>query len=269
MDRFTKEELWRGLRTNALGRNAVLLDTIDSTNLEARRKLDTNLPHGAVFIAGRQTGGRGRRGRHWVSEPGCGLWMTVVLKPFMALEEMQKLTLLIGLAVCQAVVNLTAGALKPAIKWPNDVLAGGRKLCGILCESAADSAGQRMVIAGIGVNTRTPSAGYGEAAPIAISVEEASGQPVGRLRLAAEILNQMELLLDGWQADGFTSVAAGYREYMVPAGTPVEIIDGERRRLGHIDALDDGGALLVRLQNGVVERVISGEISIRSVGDHV
>ncbi len=264
MDLFAAQQLQSLLNTEFLGRNAILLVSVDSTNSQARRGLADGLPHGAVFIAGEQTGGRGRRGRQWVSEPGCGLWMTVVLEPFMAAEEMQKLTLLIGLAVCRAVESLT-GYDGLAIKWPNDVLAEGKKLCGILCESALDQNGKRMVIAGVGVNTRTPTMGYGEAALVATSIEAATGRTVDRLVLAAAILGQMEMLLDGWQTEGFAGVAEGYRRYMLPEGTPVVIMDGQKQEFAAIEGLDDDGALLVRLQTGGMRRIISGEISVRGV----
>ncbi len=267
MNPFTGRRLQSLLNTAVLGRIATLLEVVDSTNSEARRRLADGLPHGAVFIAGSQTGGRGRRGRQWVSEPGCGLWMTVVLEPFMAVEELQKLTLLIGLAVCRAVQSST-GYANLAIKWPNDVLAGGKKLCGILCESALDQNGKRMVIAGVGVNTRTPAAGYGQAASVATSIEDASGLVVDRLELAAEILAQMETLLGEWQAEGFAAVAGEYRRFMLPQGTPVTIADGQRQESGTLEGLDDDGALLVRMESGALRRIISGEISVRGVNGY-
>lgn len=269
MNPFSQDELAERLKTKTLGRNAVFLDTVDSTNSEARRMLETSCPDGTVIIAAQQTAGRGRRGRRWVSAPGCGLWLTAVIRPFMPLEEMQKLTLLIGLAVCKAVEQNTGGAARPMIKWPNDVLIGGRKLSGILCESAMDGAGERRIIAGIGVNTGTPEMGYGDADGVAISLAEAVGEPIGRLPLAAEILNETELLLESWHAESFAVIARDYRQYMMPAGTVVEISDGISKMRGSIEALDDGGVLIVRMDTGNVERIISGEISVRGVAGNV
>lgn len=269
MDILSVKDLNSKLDTYTLGRHAVLLDTVDSTNTEARRMLEKGCVDGAVIIAARQTGGKGRRGRHWVSEAGCGLWMTAVVKPFMALEEMQKLTLLAAVAVCRAVEHVASGTVKPVIKWPNDVLVMGRKLCGILCESAMDGAGERWVIIGIGVNTKTPEAGYGEATGAAIALEQAAGKPINRVELAAAILNDMEALFTGWRSQGFSAIAAGYREYMLPAGCEVVVIDGDKRRQGRIEGLDDGGGLLVRLDTGEIEHIISGEITVRGVAGHV
>ncbi len=262
MDLFTQAELDANLTTRFLGRHAVLMESVDSTNAEARRMALSGCPDGAVVVAEAQTAGRGRRGRRWVSEPGVGLWMSFVIAPFMPPEELQKLTLAAGLAVCRAAERCTEGAARSVIKWPNDVLLEGRKLCGILCESAEDRSGRRFVVAGIGVNTRRPRSGWNEAARRAVSLEEVSGHAVPRLPLAAEILNETEKLLDAWRAEGFAGIATGYRQYMMPIGTPVTVMDGGALHAGRIEGLDDGGGLLVRLDTGVLERVISGEISV-------
>jgi BirA family biotin operon repressor/biotin-[acetyl-CoA-carboxylase] ligase len=269
MDALSLNDLYKELDTVLLGRNTVLLDTVDSTNAEARRLLDAGCADGTVVIAGTQTAGRGRRGRAWVSQAGCGLWMTAVVQAFMPVEEMQKLTLLAGLAVCLAVERCTNNIVRPVIKWPNDVLTGSRKLCGILSESAGDASGLRRAIVGIGVNTSRPAEGYGEAEGRAISIAEAANRDVPREKLAATILNNIETLLGLWQREDFSPVAALYREYMLPTGSEVIIIDGERRRLGIIEGLDDGGGLLVRLQGSGLERVISGEITLRGTDGYV
>lgn len=269
MDPFSGQELKKYLTTRVLGRRAVLLDSVDSTNAEVRRRLEKQDSGGILVIANEQTGGRGRRGRAWVSRRDCGLWMTLALKPGVPADELQKTTLLAGLAVCRAVVELTDGRLKPQIKWPNDVLSEGRKLCGILCETATDAAGERAVVMGIGVNTKTPEGGWREADPIAVSLEQASGVAIPRMRLASAILNHLEGLLDAWRAEGFAAVAAGYREYMLPPGSAISVVEGGQTRPGVIEGLDDAGGLLVRLDGGETARIVSGEISVRGVEDYV
>lgn len=269
MDELSLFELEKELDTVILGRHAVILDVVDSTNAEARRMLDVGSADGMAVFADRQTAGRGRRGRTWVSQAGCGLWMTVAVQPFMPAEEIQKLTLLAGLAVCLAVERCTEDGLKPVIKWPNDVLAGGKKLSGILSEAAVDARGKRRAIVGIGVNTCMPAEGYGEAEGRAISIAEAANRTVSRMKLAAFILNDMESLLGLWKREDFSPVAALYREYMLPVGSEVAIVDGEHRRRGVIEGLDDGGGLLVRLEGSGHERIISGEITVRGANGYV
>lgn len=269
LDEFCPQALENGLRTEKLGRNAVLLAQVDSTNAEARRRALAGEGDGTVVIASLQSAGRGRRGRHWVSEEGCGLWLTAVTQPNVSTEELQQVTLLTAVAVCRALRALTDGKLRLTIKWPNDVLTQGRKLCGILCETVTDGAGNRSTLIGVGINTRSPRMGYGDAEDIAISVQRACGREVPRLALAAALLNEMETLLSEWEMNGFAPVAAAYREFMVPKGTDVVLIDALNGKRGRIEGVDDGGALLVRLEDGAQERVISGEISVRGVGGYV
>lgn len=259
-----------GLATRALGRVLHRLYTVDSTNLEVRRRLAAGEPDGFAVVAGEQTAGRGRRGRQWVSETGCGLWLSLAVRPQVPAGELQKLTLLTAAAVSAALARCTGGALRPVIKWPNDILAGagGGKLCGILCESVVSGDGPQCAVVGIGVNTRTPAGGWGGGVRAA-SVEGASGVPVCPDRLAAEILNGMEALVDRWGAEGFGPVAGMYRQWMLAPGSAVRFGEGDAAREGLIEGLDEGGGLLIRLGNGDVARVISGEISVRGVEGNV
>jgi BirA family biotin operon repressor/biotin-[acetyl-CoA-carboxylase] ligase len=195
--------------------------------------------------------------------------MTFFVKPCLPPEEMQRMTLAAGIAACRAVKNETGGVVKPVIKWPNDVLVQGRKLCGILSESAEDSVGALHALIGIGLNTRTPSAGWGGAEGIAISLEQAAGRIIPRMKLAASILNNMEELLDIESVGGFSAISQEYRQHMLPAGSLIVVIDKEKRRRGRIEGLDDGGGLLVRLDTGEIERIVSGEITVRGANGYV
>jgi BirA family transcriptional regulator, biotin operon repressor / biotin---[acetyl-CoA-carboxylase] ligase len=268
MDELSRQKLTSFLSATTLVRRLVVKDTVDSTNAEARRFMGRDPAEGLVVIASEQTGGRGRRGRTWVSRHGCGLWMTAVVKPDVPPDELQKCTLLAGLAVCRSIVLLAGGEPRPVIKWPNDVLIKGKKLCGILCETAAGP-DEQVVLIGIGVNTKTPAEGWGEADGVAISLEQAFGKTISRMHLAAAILNQLQELLDIWHSAGFPAIAAGYREFMLPPGSAVNVVDGEKRGQGTIERLDDGGGLLVRLASGETNRIISGEISVGGVEGYV
>lgn len=310
MDELAAAELIRNLGTRTLGRRAVMLDTVDSTNLEVRRLLEQSVAEGVAVIADRQTLGRGRRGRQWVSEAGCGLWMSLGVKPCVPQEQMQQMTLAVGVAVCKAIEAVTDNAARPIIKWPNDIIVEGKKLCGILCESvstlplspASDtplergtssnptnqaaapfaslrrevprrgggSAQEWFIVVGIGVNTRKPRSGWGEAEGIAISLEDAAGRIVPRTELAAAILNELEPLLDSMRTGGFAAIAAEYRKRMLPVGSAVIVVDGATNpRCGRIEGVEDSGTLLVRLESGELERIVSGEISLRGVSGYV
>ncbi len=251
------------LTPGGLCRRAVFLEEVNSTNTYARGLLDEPGADGTAVLATRQTGGRGRRGRQWLSEDSCGLYLSFLFRPALPLEELQRLTLAVGVAVCRAVEHTLPACITPTIKWPNDVLLNGRKLCGILCESANDSIGRRHVIVGVGVNTRTPTSGFGELATIATSLEAMGAEVPPRAVLAAWILNELADLMARWQAEGFGVVAAAYRPYLPPTGTPVTVLDSAGPAEGQLIGLADDGALVVRLDDGTLRSIVSGEVSVK------
>ena len=137
-----------------VGRELVCLDQVDSTNNEIKRRAVGEVPDGLTVVAGEQTGGRGRRGRSFVSPPGKGLYLSALLKPDCPLGEVPALTAWSAVAVCDAIEELCG--VRPGIKWPNDVILEGRKLCGILTELEleAETAALRYVVVGIGISAR-------------------------------------------------------------------------------------------------------------------
>lgn len=165
-DRLSPGELARPGRR--VGRELVCLDTVDSTNNEVKRRAVDQIPDGLAVVAGAQTGGRGRRGRSFVSPEGKGLYLSVLLRPEGTLETVSALTAWSAVAVCDAVEQLCG--VRPGIKWPNDVILDGRKLCGILTELEleAETAALRYVVVGIGINLSQEAADFGpEVAPVA------------------------------------------------------------------------------------------------------
>jgi BirA family biotin operon repressor/biotin-[acetyl-CoA-carboxylase] ligase len=135
-DILTAEEISFGLNTECLGRNINSYESIDSTNEEAKRLAVRGAPNGSLIIAEEQLGGKGRLGRNWVSPSGIGLWFSVLLRPEFLPKQVTSLTLLTGLAVCRAIRAVTG--CPAMIKWPNDIVIGSKKVCGILTEMAAE-----------------------------------------------------------------------------------------------------------------------------------
>ena len=135
-DVLTPEEVGYGLQTKTLGAKIFAFAEVDSTNEEAKRQAQCGAPDGSVFIAERQTGGKGRLGRAWKSPEGTGIWFSILLRPSLLPTEISNITLLAGIAVCRAVRSVTG--CEACIKWPNDVVIGSRKICGILTELAAE-----------------------------------------------------------------------------------------------------------------------------------
>lgn len=236
---MTKETLVQHLPHHPWRDNVTVLEEVSSTNSYAKA-----FGHGTCVLADRQTAGRGRRGRSFCS-PAGGLYLSVVLQT----PPSFLLTPMAAEAVRRAVAEITG--LQPKIKWVNDLVAGGKKLCGILTEIFEDK-----VIIGIGLNCR------GIPHENATSLE-ALGHAADRSRLAAAILEQIFRLWD--TADWLDS----YRANCLTLGQDVQLLQNDTVRYAHVDAMDDTGALLVTLPDGSKERIFSGEVSVRGLYGYV
>lgn len=191
-DLLTKEEITAGLSTAFLAKEIYYQESVDSTNEEAKRQAMHGAPNGSLFIAEEQTGGKGRLGRIWRSPRGSGLWFSILLRPSSLPEQIASLTLLAGLAVCTAIRSKTG--CTAMIKWPNDVVIGSKKVCGILTEMAAEIDRVDYVIMGIGINVNNES--FPEELQIkGTSLYLETGASVARAELLCEILKELERLL--------------------------------------------------------------------------
>ena len=229
--------------------------SVDSTNLYLRR-LAESAADGTAVIAASQTAGRGRSGRGFLSPEG-GLYLSVLLRPEVEPERLPTLTPVAAVAVCRA-VGAVCG-LSCGIKWPNDVLLGGKKICGILVESVLG--GERpCVIVGVGINANTPSFPE-ELRSIAGSIFAETGKTIDLDALAAELLAQLDALYAGWLADGGRAVLAEYRRLCLNPGR--EVIAGGRR--GRALSVGDDYSLRVRWEDGAEEALRFGEVSVRGL----
>ena len=149
-DVMSLSELEPLLKTEFIGKNIIYLDSIDSTNIYAKKKAEDPFREGTVVIADEQTVGRGRLGRNWVSTKGKGIWMTIMLKPDIQPSDAPKLSIVAALAVANALRSCCR--VNARIKWPNDIVTGGKKLSGILTEMSAEADEIKYVIIGIGIN---------------------------------------------------------------------------------------------------------------------
>ena len=231
---------------------------IDSTNLRAKALAAQGAPHGTLVTADSQTMGRGRFGRKFHSIPGCGLYMSLILRPRMPAEEAVKVTVLAAVAAAQALEQLAD--MKVQIKWVNDLYAGGRKLAGILTEAGMDfeSGYLDYCVVGIGVNLRRVEYPE-EIRQIATSVEEQCGERIPRCRLAAEIVNRLEKMLEQPDTSPFFME---YRERSNVVGHAVTVLRGDERYDAQALAIDDDGGLVVETEHGA-EILRSGEVSLR------
>lgn len=233
------------------------LDVTDSTNRQARLWAREGAPHGAVVIARQQTQGRGRRGRDWISAPDAGLWFSMVLRPQIAREQYTLLPFAAALATADA-CQITAGAL-PDIKWPNDLLLGGRKVTGILVEGEGDAA-----ILGIGINVRQRQEDFPEELrDKAGSLEMVTGRAVDLPALEGALMAQIERRIDHFD------FLREYQERCVTIGAQVRVVAPTEVYEGMAEAMDDTGALLVRDATGGLRRVLAGDVSIRGMMGYV
>lgn len=256
-------EIDRCLKSRWAGRNIVCYFRTDSTNLRARELALQGAPEGTLVIAESQEAGRGRRGRRWSSPPGTGIFMTIVLRPDVTAAQASMITLTAALAVRRAI--WTTAGLETQIKWPNDLVCRGKKLCGILTEMELEQDRIAHVITGIGVNANTGHFPE-EIAKTATSVRLETGQPVSRAALAAEICNAFEICYEKFQETGdLSAFQEEYNRFLVNRDNRVRVLSPGHEYEGWAQGINDLGELLVRRDDGVTEAVASGEVSVRGV----
>ena len=254
--RFSAKVLRESLTTSFVGRRLEYRAALGSTQDLARELARTGAAEGTVVLAGRQTAGRGRLSRSWVS-PGGGLYLTVVLRP--PAEHLKALVIIAGLAVARAIERLAG--LQTSLKWPNDVLVAGRKVAGILSESELVEQSVSYALVGIGVNVNADMAAYPETAPLATSVMTELGREVSREALAAGILNEFEALYLAAQAG--EPIDREWRARLSMLGKQVRVRLGDQVEEGLAEDVDGDGNLVLRRADGSRVTIAAGDVSLR------
>lgn len=247
----------------ALGHRVIALEECASTQLEAQKLAAEGAPHGTVVVARRQTAGRGRSGRQWLSEEG--LYLSVVLRPKLSPERLPRLTLLAGAGVLDALLALGSEVYA---KWPNDVLIAAnsdgplgpfRKVCGILVEGVMGPRGIEGAVLGVGVNLVNPPGGFPEELRLLAGAVSDVGPVLSRDDALRAVLTRLQERLSQPNDDGaFAAALDRLRERSATLGRRVEVRDDGVR--GVAEALGDDGALLVRTDEGELVRVIAGDV---------
>ena len=220
------------------------------------------------MIADEQTAGRGRSGRHWVTPPGTAIAFTLLLKPDIPPSRISMVTLVMGLAVCSAIRRLTG--LDAGIKWPNDVVIDGRKVCGILTEMSAEMDGVHYIVIGTGINTNLTSF-PDEIKDVATSLQIQLGHPVDRAEVLVEVIELFEEYYEKFEKDGdLSSLQDIYNEALLNRGRKVRVLDPKGEYTGRALGIDPEGKLLVeRDDDGETVKVWSGEVSVRGIYGYV
>jgi BirA family biotin operon repressor/biotin-[acetyl-CoA-carboxylase] ligase len=230
----------------------------DSTNTVAMALASKGAEHGTVVVAEEQTAGRGRLGRVWHSEKSTGIYVSVILRPPLAPSAAPMLTLMAGVAVHEA-VRIAAGVTAD-IRWPNDVLVGGKKVCGILTEMSAELDRLHAVVLGIGINVNHREM-PDELKAIATSLRMETGKTVSRALVLVTLLKELEKHYQTFLREGGQAVAARWTAASTFAeGKPVRVLTGTGEYQAVTAGLDLRGALRVRRGDGREETLVAGEI---------
>ncbi len=240
----------------------VLHHQIDSTNSWLLEQADPEAPCGTVCLSEQQTAGRGRRGRSWISPFGSNIYLSILWRYALAPVQLSGLSLAAGLAVVRALAQL--GIRGMGLKWPNDVIADGRKLAGLLLEVMGEADGPSLVVVGVGVNVRMSERQGADIDQPWIDVARLGGaQDCSRNRLAALLIENLVMMLRAFETQGLKPLLDEWRRYDLLHGKRVTLISGGRSVEGIHRGVDAQGALLLA-QGDAIRAYHAGEISLRS-----
>jgi len=247
-------------KTRVIGRDIRVFQETTSTNDIIEKFARDGVKEGVAVFAESQTKGRGRLGRKWTSPPKKGLWFSLLLRPDLRPHETTQLTVASAIALRRAIETQTG--LEPEIKWPNDILIGGKKVAGILTEMNAEVDRVKYVILGIGVDVNlNPRDFPPELKRIATSLKIESGKSVLRAELAVNILRELDTDYQRICSDDFEDVAEEWEKHCKTIGREVVIRTGSREIRGRAESLAEDGALLLRTEHGRPERIVGGDVT--------
>lgn len=244
------------LKTHLIGQNIIYYPSLTSTNTMAKQEAQRGAVEGTVVIADEQTAGRGRKERVWLSPKG-GIALSIIVRP--NLSYLPSLVMVASLAVARCIEDIAD--LKPQIKWPNDVLINGKKVCGILIEN--DIRGERVdyAIIGIGINVNIRVVDFPEIRPIATSLSDELGREISRVKVVQNLLTHLDELYLSLKAGG--SVYEEWRDNLATLGRNVTVKIGESTFEGIAEAVARDGSLLLRLSDGSLTKVVAGDVTLR------
>ena len=284
---FGYTEIKSRLQSKWTGKDLYYFDSIDSTNLQAKRLAEEGAPHGTVVVADRQTAGRGRRGRTWQSPEGKNLYFTILLRPEISPEKASMLTLVMALAVADGMRKMIGDDSLSGIgiKWPNDIVMDGKKVCGILTEMSlsVEMGGISYLVIGTGINILhqdfpkelQETATSLEDALQDLQADDGSGRlnhscAMNRSMLLSAILEAFETYYGLFvEAGDLSSLQEKYDELLVNRDRQVKVLDPKGEYEGTARGITKEGELIVELPDGTIQRVYAGEVSVRGIYGYV
>ena len=267
-DVYSESEIISRLQTKWAGRTLHFFESTGSTNPDAKRFAEEGAPHGTTVVADRQTAGRGRRGRSWESPAGKSIYFTIVVRPEFEPDKASMITLVVALAVAEAVREETG--LSTGIKWPNDVVVNGKKICGILTEMSMTPEMNEIqfLVAGVGVNVNQDSEEdfTPELRGRATSLKMESGRTIDRAALLARILHHFEEDYDLFEKRlDLSDLQERYEALLLGKDNRVRVLDPAGEYTGISRGINGMGELIVEKEDGETVLVYAGEVSVRGL----
>lgn len=266
-DVITKAELSSCMDSQWMGKNLVYYDETDSTNTRAKALAEQGAPSGTLVVADCQLAGKGRRGRSWVSPRFTDIYMTLIIKPQIPPSCASMMTLLAAMAVTAGIKEVTG--LDAEIKWPNDVVYDGKKICGILTEMSSEPDCIHYVVIGIGINVNSAEIAE-EISQTATSLRIATGSSVSRSSLIAAVIRSLEVYYQKFlDREDLSLLMDEYNSKLVNLGREVKVLASSGDYTAVSKGIDSLGELLVELEDGTLQKVVSGEVSVRGIYGYV
>ena len=266
-DLMTEAEIKSLMHTDWVAKEVLYFDTIDSTNIKAQELAEKGYQSGTLVVADKQESGKGRRGRSWVSPSGTGIFMTLMIKPDINPNNASMLTLVAALAVAKAITSVTGE--EALIKWPNDIVINGKKVCGILTEMNAQFDYINHIVVGIGINVHNESFPE-EISQMASSLMiEAGGKRFHRAQIIAETMSYFEQYYDTFlETQDLSALVREYDELLVNRNKSVRVLDPKEPFDGKAMGITSKGELIVDTWESR-KLVSSGEVSVRGIYGYV
>ena len=266
-DILSRAEIESSMNTKWAGKNVLYFDETGSTNTEAKKAAEEGAPHGTLAVADYQNKGKGRRGRMWTSPRGAGVWMSLMIRPEIHPSAASMLTLVAALAVADGVEKICG--LETQIKWPNDIVADGKKICGILTEMSTELECINYVVTGMGINANM-EAFPAEIEEVATSVLMQTGKRVKRSQLIGGVMEAYEKYYDIFMECGnMSGLLELYNSRLANVNRSVRVLKPGDEYVGTALGINDAGELLVKTEDGTIHQVISGEVSVRGIYGYV
>lgn len=266
-DVMTAEEITSRLKTAWMGRPCLYLECVDSTNNYAKKIAEEDASEGTLVIAKEQTAGRGRRGRGWTTPKDVNIMMTLLLRPKIRPEYASRLTLLMAMAVAKGIQKVTG--LEALIKWPNDVVVNGRKVCGILTEMNTEIDYINYVVIGTGINVNQQEFPE-EIQDTAGSLYQALKRKISRAELTAVVMEALESLYDTFlKTQDLSKLYQEYNAICINCGRQVRVLEPGGEYIGTAEGINTRGELIVTREHGEKVQIYAGEVSVRGVYGYV